>query len=273
MSAETHGSTASPSALHASVGPEMSSEIVAVPAGGSVVVPGSPGAHSTASRVPHSNSFRFGLFLITWSASGAGGRWMARCPYHALNDKTDCTKTMMVKPGSSDDQKDRAKLAVMWWCLQAQRFGLKRDHGALNARQFMDECPYPENVLRLRANACPDPPTKQELMTDEFLDAVAAAGGGGGGEDGAKRPRGDGEEKSAPAKKSIRVAPSVARSRQVGSAASSSAGAVPAPAGAPVDDDGSGGNVQNTPPGSSSSSNSSDSSSSSSSSSSDSDSD
>jgi len=112
---------------------------------------------------------------LTFSPGVGGnpfGRWQGTCPYHALSEKTGCTKSISLK---SAHDSARCKLLVMWWCIQAPEFSRKRFHGSVSLRS-MEECPYPEDVMFMRASMLPEAPSRRDVLDDVTLDAVGVVG-------------------------------------------------------------------------------------------------
>lgn len=92
------------------------------------------------------------------------GQWQATCPYHRLNDKTLCTKSMSI--GMSG--KESSKRILQWWCLQAPLYNRRRLHGG--ARMVASSAvPAPE-IMEARRAALPVPPPV--APTDLALDAA-----------------------------------------------------------------------------------------------------
>lgn len=97
------------------------------------------------------------------------GRWQGLCPYHAKNSKTACTRSIALKSSDAAEM-DKCKLVVMYWCLQACTVYRHKWHKAV---RVTDDMLLPEDVMLLRAMMMPPPPPKDELLDDEFLDALA----------------------------------------------------------------------------------------------------
>lgn len=123
-------------------------------------------------REVHPQSEHWGPFYLTWSDATTRppyGAWQARCPFHRLNEKTACTKSIALKdPGS----KDSCRLLLMTWCLQYSAYSRKRDHGALQLRAVEV---LPLEVLNSRLAEVPQAPPAREVKTDVELDAEEAA--------------------------------------------------------------------------------------------------
>ena len=59
--------------------------------------------------------------------------------------------------------------AVKFWCLQALSFNRQRHHKTFTVDE--DDI-LPEHVMDRAVGAMPDPPTREELMADDFIDAL-----------------------------------------------------------------------------------------------------
>ena len=69
----------------------------------------------------------WGPFRITYRPPKgplALGAWFARCPFHKLSEKTDCTRTSTI--GAPDDGSRTAALRSLYmWCNSARSFDTK----------------------------------------------------------------------------------------------------------------------------------------------------
>ena len=114
----------------------------------------------------------WGPFRLTFSnktpASFPHGRWQATCPYHAKNSKTACTRSMGLR---SPEDVDRVKLLMMHWCIQAFAFDRKWKHSKFPLK---DSDVLPEERMFAKALTLPEPPSKEELLDDDFLDACGS---------------------------------------------------------------------------------------------------
>ena len=91
---------------------------------------GGEAPHGAVARGRAPDHERFGPFYISLSMKRPGlGAWQALCPFHALNARTKCSKSMQVTPDLSSDV---VKNHLRAWCLQAVHYTRKRDHGAVN---------------------------------------------------------------------------------------------------------------------------------------------
>ena len=132
--------------------------------------------HNTRTRNPSSIP-QWGPFSLTYVApreSAKYGRWQVTCRYHALNSKTACTKS--ITP-SSQQAIEPCKLLLMHWALQALASHRKRHHWAFPLN--MTDVLMSEEVMLLKAQALPEPPSRHDLfmyLNDEVLDATEEGG-------------------------------------------------------------------------------------------------
>ena len=97
------------------------------------------------------------------------GRIQGFCPYHAKNDKTGCTLSIGLK---SDTDYDRCRLYIMAWLLDAPTFKRKDSH-----HKHKDHISVPpEEMMQIKVRLLPPPPSKDELFSDEFQDALGLSG-------------------------------------------------------------------------------------------------
>lgn len=131
--------------------------------------PGVSDMPSGVARKKHPLSGSWGQFFFTYSPAGehAAAQWQAKCPYHRLNAKTDCTQSLAIARGTQDAI-DQAKLMLMNWCVQGATCTRKREHAALRARALDCE---PLGVVTAKREALPAPPPRHTLKTDAQLDA------------------------------------------------------------------------------------------------------
>ena len=128
-----------------------------------------PSAALSKDRGKHPLSGAWGQFFFTYSpATGhAAAQWQAKCPYHRLSAKTDCTQSVAIA-GDTQEDRDKAKLMLMNWCVQGATCTRKREHGAVRARMLDCE---PLAVVTAKRDALPAPPPRRTLKTDAQLDA------------------------------------------------------------------------------------------------------
>ena len=86
------------------------------------------------SRQVRPETFDFGKFRMTFKAPNS---WQALCRYHAVHEKTKCTKAATVGAGTStEDVLKRLKL----WCLSANAHATRQEHmGPRGLPQFSAE--------------------------------------------------------------------------------------------------------------------------------------
>jgi hypothetical protein len=63
----------------------------------------------------------------------------------------------------------KPRLAVKYWCLQALSFTRQRHHREAPA---CDGDLLPEDLMDAAVDMMPEPPSREELMSDDFLDAI-----------------------------------------------------------------------------------------------------
>ena len=99
------------------------------------------------------------------------GGYQARCPYHALNEKTGCKKRLACAgPGR---QNMLATLrALLWWCARGPDFQRQRSHVGEPVRA---DCTPPYGVIKARAL----PSVPEVVLNDDVLDRMAATGASG----------------------------------------------------------------------------------------------
>ena len=113
-----------------------------------------------------------------------GGAWQARCPFHRLNRKTGCKKSLGVAGMSSAE----IQLRLKHWCCQVALFDRQRHHRSFDVA--VGFCPPQAVVEALRRPEIDIPAVP--VPTDEELDRAEAAARGAVIEPGRGRGRGGG---------------------------------------------------------------------------------
>ena len=96
----------------------------------------------------------------------------AVCPFHMLNDKSECKKYVSHK-SSSDEQQDLDYKAILHWCAQAHSFNRQRHHVGTKLLPHASARGLTMEVLN--AQRIDDPPANPPIP-DSTLDAEAEAG-------------------------------------------------------------------------------------------------
>lgn len=108
----------------ASGGGSSSSSSRAAPAAGGGEADADPEhpAVNPPTRQQHPASFCWGDFRFTWRPQGAGS-WQAACSFHALHEKTRCTRTRKHRPGVVRE--------LQTWCVKGIAATSKAEHPAI----------------------------------------------------------------------------------------------------------------------------------------------
>ena len=106
-----------------------------------------------AAHERHPESGRVGPFTLSFSMKRPPlGAWQATCPFHALNDKTGCTKAMKV---SAEHSSQMVRRMLLMWCLQAPHHTRKSTHSKVVPKNLQL---LPEEVILQRIYDMAAPP-------------------------------------------------------------------------------------------------------------------
>eukprot|EP00971_Amphidinium_carterae_P341652 6480569-Amphidinium_carterae.1 len=115
-------------------------------------------------------SSRWGQFRITpKKKQGLYIGYQASCPYHALNDKTGCKKTVGFSATATRAEQKLVLQGLLHWCIMGPEHTHQRHHRPL-AIDYTALPPYP--LLHSLRNQLPKPPAK--VLNDDELDAMNA---------------------------------------------------------------------------------------------------
>ena len=94
-----------------------------------------------------------------------------RCPFHRLNAKSDCKKSLPFDTNEVDEEV--ALLAAYWWCNQALYHARQRLH--LDCLRHVMEIPVFPLALLVAEQIQGPAPLKENVKTDQELDAEEKA--------------------------------------------------------------------------------------------------